>query len=186
MPEDTKPLRILYLEDDSLDVELTQAALADGGIEYEVTLVQGRADFTAALEGGDEFDLLLADYSLPDFDGLSALEIAREVRPEVPFILVSGAVGEDRAIEALKSGATDYVLKQRLERLVPAVRRAMSAAEERAKRKWAEEERERLLISERAARERVLSILESISDAFYALDGEGRFTYVNRKAEELW
>ncbi|MCA1729876.1 MAG: hypothetical protein LC751_10870 [Actinobacteria bacterium] len=79
MPEDTKPLRILYLEDDPLDAELIQAALADGGIECEVSWVRARTDFTAALEGG-EFDLILADYSLPDFDGLSALEVAREVR----------------------------------------------------------------------------------------------------------
>src|SRR4051812_25884479 len=170
MSEDKKPLRILYLEDDPLDAELIQATLADGGIECEVSWVQARADFMTALEEGDEFGLILADYSLPHFDGLSALELAREVRPEVPFVLVSGAVGEDRAIEALKSGATDYVLKQRLERLVPTVRRAVGEAEERDKRKRAEEERERLLISERAARERVSGILESISDAFYTLD----------------
>src|SRR5919202_1073305 len=157
MSEDTKPLRILYLEDDPLDAELIQATLADGGIGCEVSWVQTRTDFTAALEGADEFDLVLADYSLQDFDGLSALEVTREVRPEVPFVLVSGAVGEDRAIEALKSGATDYVLKQRLERLVPAVRRAVGEAEEHRERKRAEEERERLLISERAARERVAS-----------------------------
>src|ERR687893_2434605 len=133
-----KALRILNLEDSPLDAELLHATLTDGGVECEILRVQTRADFATALESGD-FDLVLADYSLPSFDGLSALKIAQEIDPEIPFVLVSGAVGEEVAIEALKSGATDYVLKQRLERLVPAVRRALREAEERAERKRAEE-----------------------------------------------
>src|ERR671911_1762447 len=131
-------LRILNLEDSPLDAELLYATLTDGGVECEILRVQTRADFAAALESGD-FDLVLADYSLPAFDGLSALKVAQEIRPEVPFVLVSGALGEERAIEALKSGATDYVLKQRLGRLVPAVRRAVREAEERNERRRAEE-----------------------------------------------
>jgi len=123
MPEDPNALRILDLEDDPLDTELIQANLAEGGIACEIIRVETRTDFEAALENG-VFDLVLSDYSLPSFDGLSALKLAKEIRPEVPFVLVSGAIGEERAIEVLKSGATDYVLKQRLERLVPAVRRA--------------------------------------------------------------
>ena len=138
MPEDLRALRILHLEDDPLDAELVHATLADGGIECEVARVQTRTDFAAALKSGD-FDLVLADYSLPSFDGLSALELIQEVCPEVPFVLVSGALGEEKAIEVLKSGATDYVLKQRLERLVPAVRRAVREAEQRSERKRAEE-----------------------------------------------
>ena len=133
-----KALRILNLEDSPLDAELLHATLTDGGVECEILRVQTRADFAAALESGD-FDLVLADYSLPSFDGLSALKVAQEIGPEIPFVLVSGAVGEEVAIEALKSGATDYVLKQRLERLVPAVRRALREAEERSERKRAEE-----------------------------------------------
>jgi PAS domain S-box-containing protein len=131
-------LRILDLEDDPLDTELVQANLAEGGIACEIVRVQTREEFEASLMNGD-FDLVLSDYSLPSFDGLSALELAKEIRPEVPFILVSGAIGEERAIEALKRGATDYVLKQRLERLVPAVRRAVREAEERTERRRAEE-----------------------------------------------
>src|ERR687893_2141095 len=133
-----KALRILNLEDSPLDAELVLTTLNDGGVECEILRVQTRADFAAALESG-EVDLILADYSLPSFDGLSALEVAQEIRPEVPFVLVSGALGEERAIEALKSGATDYVLKQRLERLVPAVQRAVREAEERTERKRVEE-----------------------------------------------
>ena len=136
--EDTRTLCILDLEDDPLDTELVQANLAEGGITCEIVRVQTREEFVAALKGSD-FDLIFSDYSLPSFDGLSALKLAKEIRPEVPFILVSGAIGEDRAIEALKSGATDYVLKQRLERLVPAVRRAVREAEERTERSRAEE-----------------------------------------------
>jgi two-component system sensor histidine kinase UhpB len=138
MSEGAKTLRILDLEDDPLDTELIQANLAEGGIPCEITRVETREELVAALESGD-FDLILSDYALPSFDGLSALKTAREIRSEVPFVLVSGAIGEERAIEALKSGATDYVLKQRLERLVPAVRRAVREAEERTERRRAEE-----------------------------------------------
>lgn len=136
--EGFKTLRILHLEDDPLDVELVRATLEDEGVSCEVTQVQTREDFEAVLEE-NSFDLVLADYSLPAFDGLSALKAAQEVRPEVPFVLVSGTLGEERAVEALKSGATDYVLKHRLERLVPAVLRAVEEAEERTERKRAEE-----------------------------------------------
>ncbi|MDX6379288.1 MAG: hypothetical protein QOI57_312 [Rubrobacteraceae bacterium] len=138
MSEDIVALRILNLEDEPLDTELIHAILTDSGISCEMFRVQNRADFLAALEKGC-FDLVLSDYSLPSFDGLSALKIVRGIYPEIPFILVSGAIGEERAIEALKTGATDYVLKQRLERLVPAVRRAVREAEERTERNRAEE-----------------------------------------------
>ena len=132
-----KALRILNLEDEPLDTELIHATLINGGIACEIARVQTRADFVAALEQ-EGFDLVLSDYSLPSFDGLSALQIRQEISPELPFILVSGTLGEDAAIESLTSGATDYVLKHRLERLVPAVRRAVREAEERIKRKRTE------------------------------------------------
>lgn len=138
MSEDTTRLRILNLEDNPVDRELIHATLTEGGLPCEVLQVESRADFSAALES-DEFDVILADYSLPSFDGLSALKIAQETSPDVPFILVSGVLGEETAIEALKSGATDYVLKQRLQRLVPAVQRALRESEERKGRKRAEE-----------------------------------------------
>lgn len=131
-------LRILHLEDDQHDAELVQAMLEEEGIVCDVVLVETRTDFLAALEQGRS-DIILADYSLPSFDGLSALLIAQEQWPDIPFIFVSGAMGEELAIETLKSGATDYVLKQRLSRLVPAVHRALKEAEERAERKRAEE-----------------------------------------------
>ena len=113
------------------------------GLGCELARVPSRDAFAAALEEGG-IDLILADYALPGFDGLSAMRLAKELRPSVPFIFVSGTLGEEVAIEALKSGATDYVLKHRLERLLPAVQRAMREAEERRERERVEEELARL------------------------------------------
>jgi phosphoserine phosphatase RsbU/P len=131
-------LHILHLEDDPQDAELVEAALAAEGYGCDVRVVATRAEFLAALE--DECcDLILADFALPGFDGMSALAIARQLRPEVPFIFVSGQLGEEAAIESLRNGATDYVLKNRLTRLAPAVKRALSEAKERAELQKAEE-----------------------------------------------
>ncbi len=132
------PLRILSLEDDPNDTELIQELLEAEGIACEVTRVDTRAALEASLEQGG-IDLILADYTLPSFDGLSALRHAMNCRPDVPFIFVSGTLGEEVAIEALKIGATDYVLKTRLSRLVPSVHRALREAAERAERKRAVE-----------------------------------------------
>ena len=127
-----KPLlRILYLEDDPRDAELVQEILAAGGIECALTRVETETDFTSTLEKGG-IDLVLADYTLPSFDGLSALEIVQKNWPSVPLIFVSGTLGEEVAIEALKKGATDYVFKTRLSRLAPSVQRALREAGERS------------------------------------------------------
>lgn len=130
-------LRFLLLEDSAIDADLVQAFLLEGGLEFELFQVQTRDDFVAAIVQ-QNFDLILADYSLPAFDGFSALELARAQCPDVPFIFVSGTLGEEVAVEMLKGGATDYVLKQRLERLIPSVQRALKEAEERTARKHAE------------------------------------------------
>src|SRR5665647_811299 len=128
------PLHILHLEDDPNDAALIQSTLEAGGIICATTCVQSHDDFVAALEHGG-IDLILSDFSLPAFDGLSALEIVRTKWPAIPFILVSGTLGEERAIDSLKRGATDYVLKERLARLVPAVHRAMQEVKERTERR---------------------------------------------------
>jgi two-component system, cell cycle sensor histidine kinase and response regulator CckA len=128
------PLRILHLEDDPNDASLVESALESAGITCKTTCVQGRADFVAALECGS-IDLILSDFSLPMFDGIAAVQTVRAGWPDLPFILVSGSLGEQRAIDSLKSGATDYVLKKDLFRLAPAVRRAMREVEERAERR---------------------------------------------------
>ena len=100
--------------------------------------VQTRTEYLSGLENS-AIDLILADYKPPSFDGLSALKLAQKVRPGLPFIFVSGTLGEEVAIEALKIGATDYVLKSRLSRLAPSVKRALREAGDRARRKRAEE-----------------------------------------------
>src|SRR5580704_9123872 len=128
------PLHILHLEDDLEDAELVQSALKAEGITCAATCVHNRQDFVAALERGG-IDLILSDFSLPAFDGLSALATARAGWPDLPVILVSGTLGEEVAVDSLKSGATDYILKDHLFRLVPAVRRAMQEVEERAERR---------------------------------------------------
>lgn len=133
-----KPLRILHLEDNPKDVELVWAVLEADGLAYEITRAETRAEFEAALAQG-AFDLIISDFALPSFDGLTALALVRERRPDVPFILVSGTLGEEQAVESLKSGATDYVLKGRPERLGAAVRRAVRETRERARRSQAEE-----------------------------------------------
>jgi PAS domain S-box-containing protein len=152
-------LRVLNLEDSALDTELMQANLAKGGIDCEMVRVQTRVDFVAALEDGG-FDLILADHTVSSIDGLLALELARGVRPEVPFILVSNTVDEDLAIELMRKGATDYVPKHRLERLVPAVHRATREAVERRERERAEE-------ALRRSEERYRTLVEQIPAATY-------------------
>ncbi len=142
----TAPLRILLLEDSIEDAELIQELLEADHFVCEVTRVQTRAEFLAALEDG-AFDLVLSDYKLPSFDGLSALKLTLNAHPDLPFIFVSG-FGEEIAIEALTSGAKDYVLKTRLSRLVPSVQRALREAREQAERKKAEEALLRILLLE--------------------------------------
>jgi signal transduction histidine kinase len=132
------PLRILHLEDDPKDADLVQAMLESDGFPSHLTRVDNKVDFCACLEQGG-FDLILADYTLPSFDGLSALKIAVEKCPEVPFIFVSGTLDEEIAIEALKIGATDYVFKTRLSRIVPALKRALREGQDRVERKRAQE-----------------------------------------------
>jgi two-component system cell cycle sensor histidine kinase/response regulator CckA len=132
------PLRLLHVEDDPVDAELVAATLSEAGLMCTARRVDTRADFVSALhEGG--FDLILADYSIPGFDGMSALTLARQEAPEVPFLFVSATIGEELAIDAMHQGATDYVLKQRLGRLVPSVQRALRERDERRERKKAED-----------------------------------------------
>jgi PAS domain S-box-containing protein len=133
-----RPLKILSLEDDPRDAELIQALLEPEDFDFVLTRASTRAGFVDALDRA-EFDLILADYTLPSFDGLSALKMALERCPDVPFIFVSGTLGEEVAIEALKIGATDYVLKTRLSRLVPSVHRALREARDRLNQKRTEE-----------------------------------------------
>lgn len=126
-------IHILHLEDNPSDAELIKATLERDGVDFEITNVDDRERFEQ-LVMTQSFDLILADYTLPAFDGLSALKIAKEYHPLIPFILVSGTLGEEVATESLKNGATDYVLKSNLARLKPAVVRALKEADDQARR----------------------------------------------------
>ena len=168
-------MRILSLEDDRAFLELIRAALEAEGIEHDLVHVTSRQEFEQALRDKGPFDLILADYSVPQFDGLSALRIVRQKRLEMPFILVSGSLGEELAIDSLKEGATDYVLKQRLSRLIPAIRRAMREAEERKERLRAE-----LRMQEQSR------LLDLASDAILQQDLEDTILYWNHGAERLY
>jgi two-component system, cell cycle sensor histidine kinase and response regulator CckA len=123
-------LNILHIEDSKEDSELIRRLLLSNGFQCQVTRVDTRPEVFDALEK-NSYDLILADCKLPNFSGLRALEIAHALKPETPFVFVSGTIGEETAIESLRNGATDYVLKDKLTRLVPAVRRALAEAEER-------------------------------------------------------
>jgi hypothetical protein len=162
-------LRVLHLEDDPDYFTLVSGMLEKDGLQAEMVLVGNLADFTAALEK-TEFDIILGDYSLPTCTGIDALRAARQKCPDTPFLLVSGTIGEEAAIESLKCGATDYVLKHWPERLVPTVRRAVQEARERVERKRAE--------TELARRERYFRALtENSLDVLAILNREGVVQY---------
>ncbi|MHA1211542.1 MAG: PAS domain S-box protein [Candidatus Heimdallarchaeota archaeon] len=127
------PLLILHLEDNKNDAELVKETMALKGIKFEIIQVDNKEDFMSNLLD-KPFDIILADYNLPSFDGFSALNMVKKYAKEIPFIFISGVLGEDKAIETLKQGAVDYVIKSRLERLVPAINRALREKEERAER----------------------------------------------------
>ncbi len=171
-------IKILHLEDDPTDAELIQAKLAEDGLGCHITLVWTRDEFESVLQKGG-MDIILADYRLPEFDGMSALEIAQKVSPDLPFIFVSGTLGEEAAITALTCGATDYVLKQNLSRLLPAVQRALREARNLEERKQAHD-------ALRHSNDLLRAIIEAAPIAIIGLDLEGRVHSVwNPAAEKM-
>jgi CheY-like chemotaxis protein len=174
-----KPLlRVLNLEDHVIDAELNQAMISARWPECDFIRVDNREQFGEMLDWRG-IDLILSDFTMPGFNGLEALALARTKRPEIPFIFVSGTIGEDTAIEALKNGATDYVLKHRLMRLIPAVDRALREAEERAERQRAEQS---MIESEHKYRE----LFECLGEAAFLADEQsGKIIDTNRRAEKM-
>ncbi len=173
-----QPLHILHLEENAKDAERIRRNLAEAGMVCEVTRVETLQDFEAALGRGG-FDLILTNYSPPTFDGLSALNIVKERRPEVPFIFVTGWFEEEAAIEAVKQGATDYVYKHRLSpRLVSAVKRALEEADEKNARRIAEEEMTETVTRYRALYDKALHCV-------YVHDLDGNFLDANEATLNL-
>jgi PAS domain S-box-containing protein len=132
------PTRVLHVEDEVTDSDLVSVWLQEAGLDWEVVRVDTREAFVKAIESGT-FDIVLSDFQLPAFNGLEALKETRARRPELAFVFFTATLGEERAVDALKAGATDFVAKERPARLVPALRRAVRESEERAARKRAEE-----------------------------------------------
>ncbi len=166
-----QPIRILHLEDSPYDAELIQNLLDTAGISCTVVRVDNERSFVAELEK-QHYDLIFSDFSLPSFDGMLALSHAQEKAPDVPFIFISAAMGEERAIDSLKRGATDYVLKQRLSRLVHVVQRALKEKEDHARRRRAEEALQK-------SEQKLRAIIETSSDWIWESDREGRITFSN-------
>ncbi|MFZ5495341.1 MAG: response regulator [Verrucomicrobiota bacterium] len=165
-------LQIVFLEDSEWDRDLVHEALRKAGFRCQFTHVATRMDFETALARGG-VDLILSDYSLPGYDGAAALAFAKEQQPDTPFIFVSGTIGEQKAIDSLKSGATDYVLKDRMERLVPAITRAFKDVAERQGRRQAEE--------------RFREMAENIREVFWSTSPDGREKYyISPAYEQTW
>jgi two-component system cell cycle sensor histidine kinase/response regulator CckA len=136
-PPAAPALHLLHLEDSMADAELIRCTLIEEWPDCHIERVQTESEYLAALRRG-VFDLILSDFSIPGFDGLAALALARRLRGETPFIFLSGTIGEDNAVEALKNGATDYVIKDRLRRLNPVIQRALKEVSEHRRRQEAE------------------------------------------------
>ena len=155
--------RILILEDVASDAELVENYLKKGGLSFVLKRVETREDFSREL---DSFapDIILSDYNLPQFDGLAALEIAKVKCPNVPFIFVSGVMGDELAVQTLKNGAVDYVLKDRLIQLVPAIERALRDAESKEVLKTKVSELE-ILVKSMVGRElKMVELKKTIAD----------------------
>src|SRR6266700_6124394 len=172
-----EPLRILVAEDSETDAELVQRELKRGGLDFQSRRAQTEPDFRREL---DEFrpDLVISDFSMPQFSGPKALAIARESRADIPFIFISGTIGENVAVDMMKAGADDYVMKNNLVRLVPALKRELREAEVRRGRRLAEE-----ALHETESRFRKL--IEQASDGIFVTDKEGNFILVNSRYCEM-
>ena len=172
MPDPQYPLRILHIEDSPADAELTASVLRAEWRNCRIRLAQNRTEIEAALAEGPH-ELVLSDFALPQFDGLSALKLVRQHDPHVPFIFLSGTIGEENAVHAVLHGATDYVIKDRPGRLVSAVRRALETVELTRRRREAEE--------------RFQQLAQQSLDAFWFIDlNPERLAYVSPAFHRLW
>src|SRR4051812_48412810 len=170
-------LRILILEDVPMDAELVEYELQRTNIPFDARCVDNREEFLREI---DEFrpHLILSDYTLPRFDGMAALSLARERVPTIPFLIVTGSVNEETAVGCMKAGATDYLLKSNLARIGPAIEAALARVEARAEKIHAESA---LAASERRFR----SLVQNSSDLVTIVAPDGTITYASDSAERI-
>jgi diguanylate cyclase (GGDEF)-like protein/PAS domain S-box-containing protein len=171
-----RPLRILHVEDSDNDAELILHVLHDGGLDIEMRRVESESDYLAGLNSAP--DLILADYSLPQFGAERALHLLKDHSLDIPFIVISGTIGEDTAVATMRAGAHDYLLKNNLARLVPALRRELGEARGRAKRRQAE-------AALRDSEKKLRLITENVGDLIVILDTEGRRLYASKSYKAL-
>ena len=170
----SKPLRVLIVEDSEDDAALLERELRRGGYEPTTKRVETAKAMSAELKR-QEWDIVISDYVLPSFSGPEALNLLKEAGLDLPFIVISGKIGEDTAVEAMKAGAHDYIMKDRLTRLIPTIQRELKEARIRGARKQAEE-----------ALRRQAQILDQIHDSVVSTDLDGNVTSWNKGAERLF
>jgi len=164
-------LHILIVEDLESDAEILKRIITREGIKFVDRIVETKEDFIEALSSFSP-DLILSDYSLPQFNGMKALLLRQELAPQIPFMLVTGSINEDIAVECMKAGADDYIIKQNLARLIPAIRAALLKQESNRLRREAEDaiRKERILLR---------TLIDNLPDTIFAKDIEGRKMLAN-------
>ena len=172
------PIRVLCVEDSDIDYELLQFALRASGLAHDAMRVEDEIGMRDALSGGN-WDVVISDHNLPRFSSAAALKVLREMEPDTPFLIVSGAIGEDAAVAAMQSGADDYLMKHSLKRLAPAIEHAMAAATERRHRRVATSEL-------RASLDYLRTVLTASPIAIITLDADLRITIFNAAAERIF
>ena len=170
-------LKVLVLEDSPIDFELIQEQLAGAGYILDVAHVENEAGFTSSLRE-NSYDIILSDFNLPGFDAFGALQASNEIRPEIPFICISGSIGEETAIELLKLGAVDYVLKDRPERLPFAVKRALDEAKEKS-------DHQKAAKALQESEHRFKTVSEEAQEWIWEVDKTGLYTYASPICQSL-
>ncbi len=172
-----KRIKILHIEDSLKDFELIHSIIESGEIQHEYFLADNEKDFLDILNT-ENIDIILCDYNLPDYSGNEALKVTKDKYSSIPFIFVSGTIGEDVAINAMLNGATDYVLKHKLERLVPAIKRAVNEREQLIKQKEIEK-------AYQDSETKFQFIMENSADAIFITNQQGKYVYTNKAVSAM-